>query len=114
MRCALRLVRRRSLDQASCATLNGRTLTSRWLLNRAIQSQRPGSRHIVRPSRQALEDPSRAAPIHWIRALRLPRSAHQKRPMSDNAALAAMRRMGIGKEEQERARFSGRSANDPG
>ena len=49
--------------------------------------------HIVPLSRQAVEILRRA------RALCLSGSTEQRRPMSDNAILAAMRRMGIGKDE---------------
>ena len=55
--------------------------------------------HIVPLSTQAVADSARTVPAYGRGPLRVPGGAFSSRPMSDNAVLAAMRRMGIGKEE---------------
>src|ERR1700730_12840361 len=44
-------------------------------------------------------NPARPAPPDRVRALCFPGARSNGRPMSDNAILAAMRRMGVGKDE---------------
>jgi integrase len=55
--------------------------------------------HIVPLSRQALEILRELQPLTGKGRFVFPGARTNKRPMSDNAILAAMRRMGIGKEE---------------
>src|SRR6185436_6469230 len=55
--------------------------------------------HVVPLSRQAVAILREVQPITSRSEFVFPSGRSSKRPMSDNAILAAMRRMGIGKEE---------------
>jgi integrase len=55
--------------------------------------------HIVPLSRQAVEIIEEIHPLTGAEDFVFPSARSAKRPMSDNAVLAAMRRMGIGKDE---------------
>lgn len=61
--------------------------------------------HIVPLSRQAMEILRELHPLTGHGRFVFPSARSNARPMSDNAILAAMRRMGIGKEEMSGHRF---------
>jgi integrase len=58
-----------------------------------------GTQHVVPLSSQAVEILRELQPITRRSEFVFPSARSAKRPMSDNAVLAAMRRMGIGKDE---------------
>jgi integrase len=58
-----------------------------------------GTQHIVPLARQAVEILQELRPLTERSTYAFPNGRSFKRPMSDNAVLAAMRRMGIGKDE---------------
>lgn len=64
------------------------------------ESSKTKQPHIVPLSRQALKILRELHPLTETGRYVFPGARTSKRPMSDNAVLAAMRRMGIGKEEQ--------------
>jgi integrase len=63
------------------------------------ESSKTKQPHIVPLSRQAVEILRKLQPLTGSGRYVFPGARTSKRPMSDNAILAAMRRMGIGKEE---------------
>jgi integrase len=77
------------------------------------ESSKTKQPHIVPLSRQALEILRELQPLTGSERYLFPGARTNKRPMSDNAVLAALRRMGIGKEEMSGHGFQSRSANDP-
>jgi integrase len=64
------------------------------------ESSKTKQPHIVPLSRQAVEILRELQPLTGSGRYVFPGARTNKRPMSDNAVLAALRRMGIGKEEQ--------------
>ena len=115
VRCALRLaplvfVRPGELRKAEWADINLETAEWRYTVVKT------NTRHLVPLSRQALEI------LHELHALTgrgryvFPsgRTPKGDRPMSDNAVLAALRRMGIGKEEMTGPWFSGHGTDPSG
>jgi integrase len=64
------------------------------------ESSKTKQPHIVPLSRQAVETLRELQPLTGSGRYVFPGARTNKRPMSDNAVLAALRRMGIGKEEQ--------------
>jgi integrase len=98
VRCALRLaplvfVRPGELRKSEWADIDFDKLEWRYRVTKT------NSQHIVPLSRQAVEILKEIHPLtgngHYV----FPGARSKDRPMSDNAILAAMRRMGIGKEE---------------
>ncbi|MDA0706491.1 MAG: integrase arm-type DNA-binding domain-containing protein [Proteobacteria bacterium] len=98
VRCALRLaplvfVRPGELRKAEWADMDLDAAEWRYTVTK---TDRP---HIVPLSRQAVEILQEIQPLTGRGRYVFPGARSAKRPMSDNAVLAAMRRMGISKEE---------------
>jgi integrase len=98
VRCALRLaplvfVRPGELRKAEWADID--LDIGEW----RYTTSKTGTPHIVPLARQALEILRELRPLTERSKYVFPNGRSLKRPMSDNAVLAAMRRMGIGKEE---------------
>jgi integrase len=98
VRCALRLaplvfVRPGELRKAEWEDINFKKLEWRYMVTKT------GTQHIVPLSRQAVEILKEILPLTGNGRYVFPGARSKERPMSDNAILAAMRRMGIGKEE---------------
>ena len=98
MRCALRLaplvfVRPGELRKAEWADIDLDTAEWRYTVTK---TKTP---HIVPLSRQAVEILRELNPLTGRGRFVFPGARSNGRPMSDNAILAAMRRMGIGKDE---------------
>ncbi len=98
VRCALRLaplvfVRPGELRKAEWADIDLEKAEWRFMVTKTR------SQHIVPLSRQALEILRELKPLTGNGRFVFPGTRSKDRPMSDNAILAAMRRMGIGKEE---------------
>lgn len=96
--CALRLaplvfVRPGELRKAGWADINLNKAEWRYIVTKT------DTQHIVPLSRQALEILNELQPLTGNGRYVFPGARSRERPMSDNAILAAMRRMGIGKEE---------------
>jgi len=98
VRCALRLaplvfVRPGELRKAEWKDIDLDQAEWAYLVSKT------GTQHIVPLSRQAVEILRELQPLTGNGRYVFPGARTQDRPMSDNAILAAMRRMGIGKEE---------------
>ena len=98
VRCALRLaplvfVRPGELRKAEWADID--LDAGEW----RYTTSKTGTQHIVPLARQALEILRELRPLTERSKYVFPNGRSFKRPMSDNAVLAAMRRMGIDKEE---------------
>ena len=98
MRCALRLaplvfVRPGELRHAEWKDIDLEAAEWRYTVTKTDIP------HIVPLSETGGRDSERTVPAYGRGAIRVPGGAFAQRPMSDNAVLAAMRRMGIGKEE---------------
>lgn len=98
VRCALRLaplvfVRPGELRNAEWASIDFEAAEWRYLVTKT------NSPHIVPLSRQAIEILSELQPLTGNSRFVFPSARSHNRPMSDNAILAAMRRLGIDKEE---------------
>jgi integrase len=98
VRCALRLaplvfVRPGELRKAEWADINLNKAEWRYIVTKT------DTQHIVPLSRQAVEILNELQPLTGNGRYVFPGARTRERPMSDNAILAAMRRMGIGKEE---------------
>jgi integrase len=98
VRCALRLapmvfVRPGELRQAEWKEIDLSAAEWRYTVTKTETS------HIVPLSRQAVEILRELQPLTGQGQFVFPGARTSKRPMSENAVLAAMRRMGIGKEE---------------
>jgi integrase len=98
VRCALRLaplvfVRPGELRKAEWADIDFDKLEWRYRVTKT------DTQHIVPLSRQAVEILKELQPLTGNGRYVFPGARSKERPMSDNAILAAMRRMGIGKEE---------------
>jgi integrase len=98
VRCALRLaplvfVRPGELRKSEWADIDFDKLEWRYRVTKT------NSQHIVPLSRQAVEILKEIQPLTGNGRYVFPGARSKDRPMSDNAILAAMRRMGIGKEE---------------
>ena len=96
--CALRLaplvfVRPGELRKAEWADINFNESEWRYIVTKT------GTQHIVPLSRQAVEILEELKPLTGYGRYVFPGARSNGRPMSDNAILAAMRRMGISKEE---------------
>jgi integrase len=96
--CALRLaplvfVRPGELRKAEWADINFNEAEWRYIVTKT------GTQHIVPLSRQAVEILEELKPLTGYGCYLFPGARSNGRPMSDNAILAAMRRMGISKEE---------------
>ncbi len=96
--CALKLaplvfVRPGELRQAQWEDINFEEKEWRYLVSKT------NTQHIVPLSRQAIEVLQEIRPITGKGRFVFPGARSKDRPMSDNAILAAMRRMGIEKEE---------------
>ena len=96
--CALRLaplvfVRPGELRHAEWADIDLDTSEWRYTVTKT------NTQHIVPLSRQAVEILQELHPLTGCRRYVFPGARSGARPMSDNAILAAMRRMGIGKDE---------------
>ena len=96
--CALRLaplvfVRPGELRKAEWADINLNKAEWRYIVTKT------DTQHIVPLSRQAVEILNELQPLTGNGRYVFPGARSRERPMSDNAILAAMRRMGIGKEE---------------
>ena len=102
VKCALRLaplvfVRPGELRQAEWKDFDLHTKEWRYTVGKTKKS---GVReHIVPLSRQAIQALNELAPVTGNGRYVFPSARSNQRPMSDNAILAAMRRMGIGAEE---------------
>ena len=106
VRCALRLaplvfVRPGELRQAESSNIGSKAAEWRYTV------MKTGTKHIVPLSRQAVEILSELHPLTGQGRYVFPgaRTPQGDRPMSENADLAALRRMGIGKEEMTDHRF---------
>ena len=99
MRCALRLALRWSLFvRESCATAEWKDIdldAAGMALSVTKTDSRTSSRSAGRPWRSFASCTRSPGDGRYV----FPGARTNKRPMSDNAILAAMRRMGIGKEE---------------
>jgi integrase len=98
VRCALRLaplvfVRPGELRKAQWADIDFDNAEWRYMVTKT------DTQHIVPLSRQAVEILKEIQPLTGYGSYVFPSARGNGRPMSDNAILAAMRRMGIGKEE---------------
>jgi integrase len=98
VRCALRLApltftRPGELRKALWADIDLEAAEWRYMVTKT------NSPHIVPLARQAVEILREVQPLTRNGRYVFPGARSNKRPMSDNAILAAMRRMGIGKEE---------------
>ena len=98
VRCALRLaplvfVRPGELRKAKWTDIDFNKAEWRYIVTKT------GTQHIVPLSRQAVEILKEIQPLAGNGRYVFPGARSKERPMSDNAILAAMRRMGIGKEE---------------
>lgn len=98
VRCALRLaplvfVRPGELRKAEWADMDLEVAEWRFMVTKT------GTQHIVPLSRQAVEILRELLPLTGNGRYVFPGARTNARPMSDNAILAAMRRMGISKEE---------------
>ncbi|WMJ07614.1 integrase arm-type DNA-binding domain-containing protein [Nitrosomonas sp. sh817] len=98
VRCALRLaplvfVRPGELRNAEWANIDFETAEWRYLVTKT------STQHIVPLSRQAVEILLELQPLTGNSRFVFPSARSHHRPMSDNAILAAMRRLGIDKEE---------------
>lgn len=98
VRCALRLaplvfVRPGELRKAKWADFDMDAAEWRYLVTKT------NTQHIVPLSRQALEILKEVHPLTGHSDYVFPSARSQSRPMCDNAVLAAMRRLGIGKDE---------------
>jgi integrase len=98
VRCALRLaplvfVRPGELRKAEWKDIDLDTAEWRFIVTKT------GTQHIVPLSRQAVETLQELYPLTGDGRYVFPSVRTSERPMSDNTILAAMRRMGIGKEE---------------
>ncbi|MFQ5443176.1 MAG: tyrosine-type recombinase/integrase [Nitrospinales bacterium] len=98
VRCALRLaplvfVRPGELRKAEWAYIDLDKVEWRYMVTKT------GTQHIVPLSRQAVEILKELQPLTGNGRYVFPGARSKERPMSDNAILAAMRRMGIGKDE---------------
>jgi integrase len=98
VRCALRLaplvfVRPGELRKAKWADIDLNKAEWRYMVTKT------DTQHIVPLSRQAVEILKELQPLTGNGRYVFPGARSKERPMSDNAILAAMRRMGIGKEE---------------
>jgi integrase len=98
VRCALRLnplvfVRPGELRKAEWADIDLDAAEWRYTVTKT------GTPHIVPLSSQAVEILRELRPLTGRGRFVFPSARNNARPMSDNAILAAMRRMGIGKEE---------------
>jgi len=98
VRCALRLaplvfVRPGELRKAEWADIDLDAVQWSYIVTKT------NSQHIVPLSRQAVEVLKELQPLTGNGRYVFPGARSKDRPMSDNAILAAMRRMGIGKEE---------------
>jgi integrase len=96
--CALRLaplvfVRPGELRKAEWADINFNEAEWRYIVTKT------DTQHIVPLSRQAVEILEELKPLTGYGRYVFPGARSKDRPMSDNAILAAMRRMGIGKDE---------------
>jgi len=96
--CALRLaplvfVRPGELRKAEWADIDLDKSEWRYMVTKT------GTQHIVPLSRQAVEVLKELQPLTGNERYVFPGARSKDRPMSDNAILAAMRRMGIGKDE---------------
>lgn len=100
IRCALRLapltfVRPGELRKGEWAEIDFDAAT--W--NIPAERMKMKQAHLVPLSRQAMDILKELHPLTGGSAYLFPSPRSDKRPMSDNAVLSAMRRMGIGKEE---------------
>ena len=98
VRCALRLaplvfVRPGELRKAEWGDIDFDKADWRYIVSKT------DTQHIVPLSRQAIEILNELYPLTGNGRYVFPGARSKDRPMSDNAILAAMRRMGIGKEE---------------
>jgi integrase len=98
VRCALRLaplvfVRPGELRKAEWADIDLDKAEWRYMVTKT------DTQHIVPLSRQAVEILKELQPLTGTGRYVFPGARSKERPMSDNAILAAFRRMGIGKEE---------------
>ncbi|MXS82155.1 tyrosine-type recombinase/integrase [Nitrosomonas oligotropha] len=98
VRCALRLaplvfVRPGELRNAEWANIDFEAAEWRYLVTKT------NTPHIVPLSRQAIEILRELQPLTGSNRFVFPSARSHNRPMSDNAILAAMRRLGIDKEE---------------
>jgi integrase len=98
VRCALRLaplvfVRPGELRKAEWADIDLEKAEWRFMVTKT------GTQHIVPLSRQSIEILQEIKPLTEQGRYVFPSARDGRRPMSDNAILAAMRRMGIGKDE---------------
>jgi integrase len=98
VRCALRLaplvfVRPGELRKAEWTNIDFDKAEWRYMVTKT------GTQHIVPLSRQAVETLKDLRPLTGNGRYVFPGARSKERPMSDNAILAAMRRMGISKEE---------------
>jgi len=97
VRCALRLAPLVFVRLASCERQNGRTDLEATEWRYTVPKMK--TPHIVPLSRQAIEILRELKPLTGRGRFVFPGARSNARPMSDNAILAAMRRMGIDKEE---------------
>jgi integrase len=102
VRCALRLaplvfVRPGELRKAEWANIDFNKAEWRYIVTKT------DTQHIVPLSRQAVEILKDMQPLIGNGRYVFPGARSKERPMSDNAILAAMRRMRIIKEKNERA-----------
>jgi integrase len=98
VRCALRLaplvfVRPGELRQAQWRDIDLDAAEWRYFVTKT------NTPHIVPPCRQAVEILREVKPLTGDGRFVFPGARSSDRPMSDNATLAALRRMGVGKEE---------------
>jgi len=98
VRCALRLaplvfVRPGELRKAQWENINFDKAEWRYMVTKT------NTQHIVPLAQQAIEIFKELQPLTGNGRYVFPGARSKQRPMSDNAILAAMRRMGIGKEE---------------
>ena len=114
MRCALRLaplvfVRPGELRHAEWADIDLDAAEWRYTVSKT------NTQHIVPLSRQAVEILQELHPLTGRGQYVFPSARNPKgdRPMSDNAILSAMRRMGIEKGRNERPRLPGHGAHHP-
>ena len=109
VKCALRLaplvfVRPGELRQAEWAEINFDAAewnipVERMKLPRAVKAERKGQAHLVPLSRQAVEILHDLYPLTGRGQYLFPSHRTTHRPMSDNAILSALRRMGYAKDE---------------
>lgn len=98
VRCAMRLaplvfVRSGELRKAKWVDIDLKSAEWRYTVTKT------NTPHIVHLARQAVEILREVHPLTGRVEYVFPRARSSKRPMSNNAVLAAMRRMGIGKDE---------------